>query len=53
MAIVDKPTDFFNTLLYTGNDGTGRSITGVGFQPDFVWIKDKSNDFKHGIFDVK
>tara|TARA_R110001592_G_scaffold1630_1_gene9464 strand:+ start:16 stop:1059 length:1044 start_codon:yes stop_codon:yes gene_type:complete len=53
MAIIDKPTDYFNTLLYAGNDGTGRSITGVGFQPDFVWIKDRSNAYKHGIFDVK
>ncbi len=29
---------YFNTKLYTGNGGT-QSITGVGFQPDFVWIK--------------
>ena len=53
MSIIDKPTDYFKTLLYSGNDGTGRSITGVGFQPDFVWIKDRSNVYKHGIFDVK
>jgi len=32
--------DYFNTLLYTGN-ATIRSITGVGFQPDFVWIKQR------------
>jgi hypothetical protein len=30
--------DNFNTVLYTGNGGT-QSITGVGFQPDLVWIK--------------
>jgi hypothetical protein len=35
-------SDYFNTVLYTGN-GTAiasgkRNITGVGFQPDFVWI---------------
>jgi hypothetical protein len=29
------------TLEYTG-DGTGQSITGIGFQPDFVWIKNKT-----------
>ena len=32
------PSENFNTVLYTGN-GTLQSITGVGFQPDFVWIK--------------
>jgi hypothetical protein len=30
--------DYFNTVLYTGN-GSTQSITGVGFQPDFVWNK--------------
>ena len=38
---IDKPDDYFNTVLYTGN-GTGQSITGVGFQPDFVWCKRRS-----------
>ena len=49
---INKSTDYFNTVLYTGNDGTGRSITGVGFQPDFVWVKDRSNAFDHGFFDT-
>ena len=31
---INKSTDYFNTKLYTGN-GTARSITGVGFQPDW------------------
>ena len=42
MAIIDKPSDYFNTVLYTGNGGT-QSITGVGFQPDWVWIKNRSS----------
>ena len=41
MAIVDKPSDYFNTVLYTGDGGT-QSITGVGFQPDWTWIKRRS-----------
>ena len=49
---INKSTDYFNTLLYSGNDGTGRSITGVGFQPDFVWIKDRSNAINHSLFDA-
>ena len=33
-----QPSDFFSTKLYTGNDSTN-AITGVGFQPDFTWLK--------------
>jgi hypothetical protein len=33
--------DYFNTVLYTGN-GSTQSITGVGFQPDLVWIKKRT-----------
>jgi hypothetical protein len=33
--------DYFNPVLYTGN-GSTQSITGVGFQPDVVWIKGRS-----------
>ena len=37
---IKKPSDYFNTKLYTGNGGTN-AITGVGFQPDLIWIKDR------------
>ncbi len=37
---VNKSTDYFNTKLYTGN-GSTQSITGVGFQPDWLWIKNR------------
>ena len=50
MAIIDKPSDFFNTVLYTGNGGT-QSITGVNFQPDFVWLKSRSNGNYHNLSD--
>ena len=49
---INKSTDYFNTLTYTGDDGTNRSITGVGFQPDFIWFKDRSNAFNHYLFDI-
>jgi hypothetical protein len=48
---VDNPTDYFNTVLFSGNE-TARSITGVGFQPDWVWIKDRSQAYNHHLFDV-
>lgn len=37
-----NPREYFNTVLYTGN-GSTQSITGVGFQPDFLWVKARSN----------
>ena len=38
---IKKPSDYFNTKLYTGNGATGQSIIGVGFQPDLLWIKNR------------
>ena len=47
------PGDYFNTVLYTGNGATGQSITGVGFQPDWVWTKIRSpNAYSHQLFDA-
>lgn len=45
-----SPADYFNTVLYTGN-GTGQSITGVGFQPNWTWIKGRSNADYHYLVD--
>jgi len=36
----DTPQEYFKAVTYTGN-GTGQSITSVGFQPDLVWIKSR------------
>ena len=38
---VNKSSSIFNTKIYTGT-GSTRSITGVGFQPDLVWIKKRA-----------
>ena len=51
MAIIDKPSDYFNTKLYTGN-GSTQSITGVGFQPYFTWIKSRNDTNSHFLFDA-
>jgi hypothetical protein len=39
-SIVDG-SEHFNTVLYSGTGAT-QSITGVGFQPDWVWLKDRT-----------
>ena len=47
---INKHTDYFNTKLYTGT-GSSNSITGVGFNPDLVWIKDRGTTFSHTFTD--
>ena len=42
--------DHFNTVLYTGN-ASSRSITGVGFEPDLVWIKPRNDTDNNVVFD--
>ena len=49
---IDDPTSFFNTILYTGDGNTSRGITGVGFQPDWLWIKRRDATEGHVLFDV-
>jgi hypothetical protein len=53
---VTNPSTAFNTVLYEGN-GTavgsgGNAITGVGFQPDFVWIKNRDAADEHMLYDA-
>ena len=33
-----KPTEYFDTTLITGN-GSTQNITGLEFQPDWIWYK--------------
>jgi hypothetical protein len=49
---INKSTDYFNTITYTGNDTDGRTITGVGFQSDWTWVKARSSAFSHYIIDA-
>ena len=42
--------DTFNTLIYDGNNSS-QSITGLGFQPDLLWIKQRHGTNPHGLWD--
>jgi hypothetical protein len=48
---IDNPFKHFNTVLYTGN-GSTQSITGVGYQPDWVWLKKRNDSDSHYFQDV-
>ena len=49
--ITFQPSDYFNTKLWTGT-GSENAITGVGFQPDWVWIKQRNTTRDHNAFDA-
>ena len=51
MAIIDKPSDYFNTHLYTAN-GANRNITEADtFQADLVWLKRRNAAVSHHLVD--
>jgi len=50
-STISKPGLHFNTITYTGN-GSTQALTGVGFQPDWVWLKSRSVAKDHMVFDV-
>ena len=45
------PSEHFNVVTWTGN-GSSQSITGVGFQPDWVWGKERSNTSSNELLDT-
>ena len=57
IAFASDPTaaptlaDSFANKLYTGNATSNRSITGLGFSPSWVWIKNRSVARDHMEFD--
>jgi hypothetical protein len=51
MAQINKSSEYFNTKLWTGDGSSSRSLTGVNFQPDWTWIKRRSDAQAHSITD--
>jgi hypothetical protein len=57
IAFASDPTaapnlaDSFANTLYTGNATSNRAITGLGFSPSWVWIKNRSSARDHMEFD--
>ena len=47
---IDKPSDYFVSNLHTGT-GSSNAISGIGFAPDWVWIKNRGATGHHMLFD--
>jgi hypothetical protein len=46
---VSDPYEHWNNVLYEGDATDPHAITGVGFQPDFTWIKDRDAVVSHSL----
>jgi len=49
---INKSTDYFNTKLYTGTSSGNQAVTGVGFQPDWIWTKNRVDAFGSNLYDA-
>ena len=47
---INKSTLYFNDKFYTGT-GSTNALTGLGFQPDWTWIKARSIGYDNNLFD--
>jgi hypothetical protein len=50
-STIKKGNTNFDVLTYTGNGATSRSFTGLSFQPDLIWNKDRTTAYSHRIVD--
>lgn len=49
-SVIEPDSEAVNAIIYTGT-GAEHAITGVGFQPDFVWIKNRDQADSHCLYD--
>jgi len=48
---IDDPSVYFNTKIFTGDNSANNAVTGVGFQPDWIWFKNRNAANDHAIVD--
>ena len=48
---INKSTDYFNTKIYAPDGSSSFAVTGVGFQPDWVWLKSRGYAEDHQLND--
>ena len=51
-SAVDKSTDHFNVIKWTGTSSSPLNVTGFGFQPDFLWNKYANGAGDHQQYDA-
>jgi hypothetical protein len=51
---ISNGASYMAATTYTGNNGTqsvNNAVNNVSFQPDFVWVKNRTNAFTHLLYD--
>ena len=48
---INKHSAYIKNKLFTGNGSDGNAVTGVGFRPDLLWIRQR-NAMSHRLYDV-
>jgi hypothetical protein len=48
---IKKPKDFFDEKIYLGSS-SAVTVSGLDFQPDWVWVKDRDNGNNHCLVDA-
>ena len=48
--VITDGSEHFTPYIYTANNASTRSFTGLGFQPDFLWFKARNQAFSHRLF---
>ena len=49
---ISIPKEHFDSLLYVGDTSGNLTVTGLEFEPDFVWIKCRETTDNHQAFDT-
>lgn len=47
-----QPNENNGANIWSGNGTSPRAMTGLGFQPDFTWVKSRDGNWTHTLFDV-
>jgi len=50
-SAVKDGSQYMNPVIYTGDGASSRSITGLGFSPDLVWVKQRNIAQSHTLTD--
>ena len=48
---IAKPEEYFKPVLYTGDFPNTKTVN-VGFNPDLIWLKSRTQAYNHGLWDT-
>ena len=49
---IDNPATAFDVILYDGDGNSTQTISGLSFNPDFIWNKNRNTGHHHRLFDA-